>query len=75
MDVTLTILSLSYFDYLYLAFSTNGVYFVLPDMAQVVFQMPGVQHDTQYEELQRLRQVTLLPCVSIFILLSYYPGF
>ena len=36
----------------------------LAGMAQDVFQMPGVWHDIKYEELQRLRQTTLLQCVS-----------
>ncbi len=34
------------------------------DMAQDVLQMPGVRHDAQHEELQRLQQITLLQCVS-----------
>ena len=39
--------------------------FVISDMAQNVFQMPGMWHDVKYEKLQRLRQTTLLQCVSI----------
>jgi len=37
---------------------------VRADMAQDMLQMLGVWHDSQYEELQRLRQETVLLCVS-----------
>ena len=44
-------------------------------MAQDLFQMPGMWHDIKYEELQRLRQTTLLQCVSfineIFFIMYY----
>lgn len=33
---------------------------LLPDMAQILFQVSGLQHDTEHEELQGLRQVALL---------------
>jgi len=42
--------------------SVTGVSVV--DMAQDVFQVLGMWHGAQHEELQRLSEVTLLQCVS-----------
>jgi hypothetical protein len=30
------------------------------DVAQAVFQMPGLQHDPEYAELQRIQQAAIL---------------
>ena len=45
------------------------MFFSFSDMAQNVFQMPGVWHDAKYEKLQRLRQTTVLQCVSVKVTL------
>ncbi|KAG8228833.1 hypothetical protein J437_LFUL008329 [Ladona fulva] len=42
------------------------------DMAQVVLQMPGVQHDPQYEDLQGIQQAAILRSVSM--LASTFPS-
>ena len=36
-------------------------------MAQSMFQVPGMQHDFEYEELQGFRQIAILWSVSIVL--------
>lgn len=39
--------------------------FLLSVLAQSMFQVRCLQHDLEYEKLQRLQQDTLLQCVSL----------
>ena len=44
-------------------------------MAQSLFQVLGVWHVVEYEELQRLRQKAVLQCVSICLIVLLCENF
>lgn len=39
-----------------------------------MFQMPGMQHDPEHEELQRVQQATILRGVSLTLNLLFQPS-
>lgn len=43
-------------------------------LAQAMFQMPGMQHDPEHEELQRVQQTTILRGVSLIRNLLFQPS-